>query len=63
MTDALRPRFAPDAEALANLGQARARAVSEAVIAAGLDPARVFVNTNLEPKADGDRVRMELSVR
>lgn len=63
MTDALRPRFAPDAEALANLGQARARAVSEAVIAAGLDPARVFVNTNLEPKADGDRVRLELSVR
>lgn len=63
MTEALRPRFAPDAAALAELGQARAKAVSEAVIAAGLDPARVFVNTNLQPTADGDRVRLELSVR
>ena len=63
MTDALRPRFAPDAAALAELGQVRARAVSEAVIAAGLDPSRVFVNTNLAPTTDGDRVRLELSVR
>ena len=63
MTGALRPKFAPDAAALAELGQARARAVSEAVVAAGLDPARVFVNTNLQPSVDGDQVRLELSVR
>lgn len=63
MTGALRPRFAPDAAALAELGQARARAVSEAVVAAGLDPGRVFVNTNLQPALDGDRVRLELFVR
>lgn len=61
--DQLRPRFTPDAAALAELGQARARAVSEAVVAAGLDPGRVFVNTNLQPAMDGDRVRLELSVR
>jgi len=59
----LRPKFTPDAAALAELGQARARAVSEAVVAAGLDPGRVFVNTNLQPAMDGDRVRLELSVR
>ena len=63
MTDQLQPRFAPDAGALAALGQARAKTISEAVIAAGLDPARVFVNTNLQPAQDGDRVRLELAVR
>ena len=63
MTDQLQPRFAPAAGALATLGQARAKTISEAVIAAGLDPSRVFVNTNLQPAQDGDRVRIELAVR
>lgn len=63
MTRELRPRFSPDAAELAGLGQSRARVVSEAVTAAGLDPSRVFVNTNLQPAPDGDRIRLELSIR
>ena len=63
MTRELRPRFAPDGAELAGLGQSRARVVSEAVTAAGLDPSRVFVNTNLQPAPDGDRIRLELSIR
>ena len=63
MTDQLQPRFAPDAGALAALGQARAKAISEAIVAAGVDPSRVFVNTNLQPSQDGDRVRLELAVK
>jgi uncharacterized protein involved in outer membrane biogenesis len=63
MTDQLQPRFAPDAGALAALGQARAKAISEAIVAAGVDPSRVFVNTNLQPSQDGDRVRLELALK
>lgn len=63
LTKSLEARLRPDAGALAALGQARAKAVSEALVAAGLDPSRVFVNTNLQPALDGDRVRMELSIR
>jgi hypothetical protein len=63
MTDQLQPRFAPDAGALAALGQARAKAIGEAIVAAGVDPSRVFVNTNLQPSQDGDRVRLELALK
>ncbi len=61
---ALRPKFAPSDAQLAALGQARADAVKQALLAdAAIDPARVFVATGKSVTAKGDAVQMELAVK
>lgn len=60
----LRPKFqASDAE-LTELGNARANAVQEMLLAGSeLDPARVFIANNIELKAHEGKVRMELQMK
>ncbi|TFU06239.1 DUF748 domain-containing protein [Polymorphobacter arshaanensis] len=61
---AVRPKFAPTDSQLAALGQARADAVKQALLAdAAIDPARVFVATGKSVTAKGDDVQMELAVK
>ncbi|HRN63068.1 MAG TPA: DUF748 domain-containing protein, partial [Luteimonas sp.] len=60
----LRPRYAVDPQALAALGQARAAAVQEALLADGsIDAARVFVALDLAAAPHEDVVRMELQLK
>ena len=61
---ALRPKFAPSDAQLAALGQARADAVKQALLADNaIDPSRVFVATAKSVTAKGDAVQMELAVK
>lgn len=61
---ALRPKFAPSDAQLAALGQARADAVKQALLADGeIEPSRVFVSTAKSVTAKGDAVQMELAVK
>ncbi len=60
----VRPRFASGDAELAALGQARAAAVKQALIADdGLDPTRVFVSTADTLKAREAQVQMEPMVK
>lgn len=60
----LKPKFqASDAELIA-LGKARGEAVQAALLSAGeLDPARVFLATNIPLKEHEGKVRMELAMK
>ncbi len=60
----LRAKFTPSDNDLAALGQARAAAVKEALLAEGsIAPTRVFVSTASGVKAKGDSIEMELAVK
>ena len=60
----LRPKYAPTDLQLAELGQARASAVKEALLGdQGLAAERVFVNTGASVVAKDDKVQMELAVK
>ncbi|WP_448582034.1 DUF748 domain-containing protein [Thermaurantiacus sp.] len=64
MQSELLPLFRPDAEALRALGEARAKAVRDVVLAQpNVDPSRVFLDRNDRFTAEGDKVRMELRLR
>lgn len=63
LRQALLPRYQPDAQALAELGRARANAVQEALLASGsLDPARVFIDAAKGPSEHEGRARLELGL-
>lgn len=60
----LRPLYAVDAQALSALGQARAAAVRDALLADGsVDPARVFVALDLAAAPHEGMMRMELQLK
>jgi len=60
----LRSKVSVSAEDLANLGQQRAQNLQQLLLKdAQIDPARVFLVANDKAKADGDKVRLELSLR
>ena len=60
----LKPKFQPTDAELAALGQARAAAVKEALLAGGeLDPTRVFVSTNATVKPKDAKLEMEIGVK
>jgi hypothetical protein len=60
----LKPKFEPTDAQLAELGQARAAAVKEALLAAGgIDPGRVFISTAKSFQAKDGKVEMELGVK
>lgn len=60
----LRPRFQATPAELRDLGQARATAVQEALLAGGqLDPTRVFLATQLPVVSTDGVVRMELALK
>lgn len=60
----LRPRFQATPAELRDLGQARATAVQEALLAGGqLDPTRVFLATQLPMVSKDGAVRMELALK
>lgn len=59
----LRERMSVSEQDLAGLAKRRADAVREAVIGpSGIDPARVFVTTNIEPAASTDTARLALKL-
>ena len=59
----LRPRYRAAQDELVKLGQARATAVQEALLAGGaIDPARVFLAGNRQVEAKDDKVRMKLAL-
>jgi hypothetical protein len=64
LQEALMSKLRPSKDELTALGQARARAVQEALLSnADLDPARVFITTERsQPKFEQDRVRMEMKL-
>ncbi len=60
----LKPRYQPDANALAELAQARAQSVQEALLAGGeLDASRVFLAGNQALLAKEGKARMELGLK
>ncbi len=60
----LRPRFAVGGDALLQLGQARAVAVQQALLADGeLDPTRVFLASSLRGEPHEGRMRVELALK
>lgn len=60
----LRPRSAVDEHALVQLGQARAVAIQQALLADGsLDPSRVFLASALQGTAGDGSVRVELQLK
>lgn len=60
----LRPRYKADEAELIALGQARAVAVQESLLAGGeLDPTRVFMAAGQTPVAKDGLVRMELGLK
>ncbi|GAB3340987.1 DUF748 domain-containing protein [Marilutibacter aestuarii] len=64
LEDALRPRFAVGEDELVQLGQARAVAVQEALLAdGGLDPTRVFLASSLRGEPHEGRMRVELALK
>ncbi|MDR7133360.1 hypothetical protein J2X06_000544 [Lysobacter niastensis] len=63
LEEQLRPRYRVAQDELVKLGQARATAVQEALLAGGaIDPARVFLAANLQVEGKDDKVRMKLSL-
>lgn len=64
LTDALLPKFEPSEAQLAELGQARADAVKQALLKDGaIDPGRVFVAGSAQVAQKDGKVTMELAVR
>lgn len=60
----LRTSFAPPAAQLATLGTARAQAIRDALLADGkVDPARIFLASNLKATAAGGQARVELKIK
>ncbi len=60
----LRPRYAVGDTELSQLGQARAVAVQEALLASGdLDPTRVFLASALKAEPHDGRMRLELALK
>jgi uncharacterized protein involved in outer membrane biogenesis len=60
----LRPRFKADPAEGAQLAQARAKAIQDALLAPGkLDPTRVFLDGSLSSVSEGGLTRLELQLR
>ncbi|MFC3550411.1 DUF748 domain-containing protein [Lysobacter cavernae] len=63
LEEQLRPRYQVDDNELVKLGQARATAVQEALLAGdALDPARVFLAGNQQAEVKDDKVRVKLEL-
>jgi uncharacterized protein involved in outer membrane biogenesis len=64
LRDQLRIALAPSNDELAALGQARAKAIRDALLAAGsVDPARLFLAGDLAAAADAGHSRVELKIK
>lgn len=64
LEEQLRPRYKPNEAELIALGQARAVAVQESLLAGGeLDPTRVFMAAGQAPVAKDGMLRMELGLK
>jgi hypothetical protein len=64
LSGALRSHISVSAADLTNLGEQRAQNLQQLLLKdAQIDPARVFLVANDKAKAEGDKVRLELSLR
>jgi len=64
LRDQLRIAFAPGNAELATLGQARAKAIHDALLAgSSVDPARLFLAGDLAAAANAGHSRVELKIK
>jgi hypothetical protein len=64
LRDQLRIAFAPDNAELVTLGQTRAKAINDALLAGGsVDPARLFLAGDLAAAANAGHSRVELKIK
>ena len=64
LRDQLRAAFAPSSAELATLGQKRAKAIRDALLAgSSVDPARLFLAGDLAAAANEGHARVELKIK